>query len=158
MDARTRELMEQYAKERRYLLPILEKIQEAEGCLSEDAIKEIGHYLDLSINDVYSVATFYKRFSFAPVEGAGEAAPVVTCDAAPRIGEVRIALRNAGRIDPEKINDYKGKDGYAGIAKALKMSSDEVIEETAKSGLRGRGGAGFPAADKWRACKDAEGE
>ncbi len=49
-------------------------------------------------------------------------------------------------MDPELIQEYIGRDGYAGLAKAVgKMTPDEVIEEIKKSGLRGRGGAGFPA-------------
>jgi len=60
--------------------------------------------------------------------------------------QVRIALRNCGIIDPDKINHYIARDGYSGFAKALKMSPDEVIEEVKKSGLRGRGGGGFPPA------------
>jgi NADH-quinone oxidoreductase subunit F len=70
----------------------------------------------------------------------------------------RIALRNSGHIDPENINHYivRGK-GYSGLSKALKMSQMEVVEELKNSGLRGRGGAGFVTADKWKVCHNAEG-
>jgi NADH-quinone oxidoreductase subunit F len=70
----------------------------------------------------------------------------------------RIALRNCGYLDPQSISHYilKGQ-GYAGLARALAMSRREVIEELKKSGLRGRGGAGYLTADKWQACHDAEG-
>jgi NADH-quinone oxidoreductase subunit F len=70
----------------------------------------------------------------------------------------RIALRNCGTINPENINHYilKGQ-GYNGLTKALQMNQQEVIEELKKSRLRGRGGAGYFAADKWRICHDAEG-
>jgi NADH-quinone oxidoreductase subunit F len=70
----------------------------------------------------------------------------------------RIALRNCGTIDPENINQYilKGQ-GYSGLTKALQMNQQEVIEELKKSGLRGRGGAGYFTADKWRICHDTEG-
>jgi NADH-quinone oxidoreductase subunit F len=70
----------------------------------------------------------------------------------------RIALRNCGYIDPENIAHYilLGQ-GYRGLSKALKMSREEVIAELKKSGLRGRGGAGFNTADKWQICRDAEG-
>jgi NADH-quinone oxidoreductase subunit F len=72
-------------------------------------------------------------------------------------GQVRIALRNCGSIDPGDINHYMAGGGYGGLAKALKMTPQEVIEEMARSGLKGRGGAGFPTADKWRFCRDAPG-
>ena len=63
-----------------------------------------------------------------------------------------LILKNAGIIDPEKIDDYIGRDGYSGLAKALsKLTPDDVIEEIKGSGLRGRGGAGFPTGIKWRA-------
>ncbi len=70
----------------------------------------------------------------------------------------RIALRNCGKIDPENINHYilRGR-GYGGFSRALTMSPLKVIEELKRSGLRGRGGAGFNTADKWKACKDAVG-
>ena len=70
----------------------------------------------------------------------------------------RIALKNCGSIDPEKIEDYLAVDGYKALEKVLKtMTQDEVIEEITKSGLRGRGGAGFPAGKKWLFTKNAEG-
>ena len=62
------------------------------------------------------------------------------------------ALRNKGLIDPESIDEYIGRDGYTGVAKALfDMTPDQIIEEMKRSGMRGRGGAGFPAHIKWRA-------
>ena len=70
----------------------------------------------------------------------------------------RIALKNCGSIDPEKIEDYLALDGYKALEKVLKtMTQDEVIEEITKSGLRGRGGAGFPTGKKWLFTKNAEG-
>jgi len=70
----------------------------------------------------------------------------------------RIALRNCGHIDPENINHYilRGQ-GYSGLAKALHMNPSDVIAELEKSGLRGRGGAGYFTADKWQICHDAKG-
>jgi len=72
--------------------------------------------------------------------------------------QYRIALRNCGYIDPENINHYilRGQ-GFGGLAKALQMNQRDVIEELKKSGLRGRGGAGYFTADKWQICHDAEG-
>ncbi|MDR2606549.1 MAG: NADH-quinone oxidoreductase subunit F, partial [Oscillospiraceae bacterium] len=66
----------------------------------------------------------------------------------------RIVLRNAGIIDPESIKAYLANDGYAAIRKVLGgMTQDEVIAEIKTSGLRGRGGAGFPTWFKWNAAK-----
>ncbi len=60
------------------------------------------------------------------------------------------ALRNKGLIDPESIDDYIGRDGYFGAFKALmEISPEDIVEEMKKSGLRGRGGAGFPTGMKW---------
>ena len=65
-------------------------------------------------------------------------------------GQQRIALRNCGVIDPERIEDYIARDGYAAIGKVLtSMKPEEVIEEIKESGLRGRGGGGFPTGLKW---------
>ncbi len=65
----------------------------------------------------------------------------------------RIILRNCGHINPERIEDYIARDGYSGLKKAiLEMTPLQVIEEVKKSGLRGRGGAGFPTGMKWEFC------
>lgn len=72
--------------------------------------------------------------------------------------QVRISLRNCGFIDPENINHYIARGGYSGLAKALGMPPETVIDEVLKAGLRGRGGAGFPTARKWEFCRKAAGE
>jgi NADH:ubiquinone oxidoreductase subunit F (NADH-binding)/(2Fe-2S) ferredoxin len=65
-----------------------------------------------------------------------------------------IALRNRGMIDAENIDEYIARDGYQALAKVLtKMTPEEVIEEIKKSGLRGRGGGGFPTGRKWEECR-----
>jgi NADH-quinone oxidoreductase subunit F len=72
--------------------------------------------------------------------------------------QVRIILRHCGFIDPTNINHYIACGGYRGLVKALKMKPEEVIEEIKKSGLRGRGGAGFPTGQKWEFCRKSPGE
>ena len=72
--------------------------------------------------------------------------------------QVRIALRNCGHIDPEDIKQYIANDGYSGLVKALSMTPEQVIDEVKKSGLRGRGGAGFPTGQKWEFCRKAAGK
>ncbi len=65
--------------------------------------------------------------------------------------QFRIVLRNCGVIDPDKIDEYIARDGYKALEKALfEMKPDEVTAEVLKSGLRGRGGAGFPTGKKWQ--------
>ncbi len=64
----------------------------------------------------------------------------------------RIALRNIGAIDPTNIDDYILAGGYSGLVKALGMKPDDIITEIEDSGLRGRGGGGFPTGTKWRSC------
>ncbi len=72
--------------------------------------------------------------------------------------EKRVVLRRAGRIDPESIDDYIINDGYLALGKALtKMTPAEVIAEIDKSGLQGRGGAGFPVGRKWSFVAGASG-
>ncbi len=67
--------------------------------------------------------------------------------------QVLRALRNKGLIDPENIEDYIARDGYMAAAKALlEMTPEEIIKEVKESGLRGRGGAGFPTGLKWELC------
>lgn len=64
-----------------------------------------------------------------------------------------IARANIGEIDPEDINDYIAVDGYSGLLAALNKTQDEVIDIVSKSGIRGRGGAGFPTGKKWAFAK-----
>ena len=71
----------------------------------------------------------------------------------------RIVLAGNGVIDPTNIEDYISVGGYSALAKALTdMTPEQIIDEVEKSGLRGRGGGGFPTARKWRSCREAEGE
>ena len=69
--------------------------------------------------------------------------------------QLRIALRNCGVINPENIDEYIGRDGYAALGKVLtEMTPDDVIETLLAAGLRGRGGAGFPTGLKWKFAKN----
>ena len=71
----------------------------------------------------------------------------------------RIALKNCGVINPEEIDEYIAFDGYKALEKVLtEMSQDDVIKTISDSGLRGRGGAGFPTGKKWELTKAVEGE
>jgi NADH-quinone oxidoreductase subunit F len=68
-------------------------------------------------------------------------------------------LRNRGLIDPEKIDEYIARDGYAGMAKALtEMTPEQIVQEVLDSGLRGRGGAGFPTGLKWKFAAASPGD
>ena len=64
--------------------------------------------------------------------------------------QVKIALRNIGKISPAAIDDYIANGGYEALKKALNSTSEEILDEIDASGLRGRGGAGFPTGRKWR--------
>ena len=72
--------------------------------------------------------------------------------------QTRIALRNAGVIDPERVEEYIARDGYRALGKVLtEMKPEDVIKEIKDSGLRGRGGAGFPTGMKWELTAKAGG-
>jgi len=74
-------------------------------------------------------------------------------------GQFRIVLRNCGIIDPEDIEQYIARGGYRAAFRALhEMKPEAVIEEVKASGLRGRGGAGFPTGLKWELCRKEEGD
>ena len=74
----------------------------------------------------------------------------------PKPKEIRVVLRNCGVIDPENIEDYIAEDGYSALAKVLgELTPDQVIETITSSGLRGRGGAGFPTGKKWQLARNS---
>jgi len=72
--------------------------------------------------------------------------------------QLRIVLYNCGFIDPTNINHYIACGGYSGLVKALDMKPEQIIEEIKRSGLRGRGGAGFPTGQKWEFCRKSPGK
>jgi len=72
--------------------------------------------------------------------------------------QVRIVLRNCGVIDPGNVNHYIARGGYEGLHRSLAMTPDDVIEEIKASGLRGRGGAGFPTGVKWGFAGKSKGD
>ncbi|MFU8840493.1 MAG: NADH-ubiquinone oxidoreductase-F iron-sulfur binding region domain-containing protein [Nitriliruptoraceae bacterium] len=88
-----------------------------------------------------------------------EDAPVVPPEIPFYAKQHQVVLRNAGRIDPDRIEDYIAVGGYRALEKALKhLTPQEVIQAIDASGLRGRGGAGYPTARKWQLLHDAPGE
>ena len=84
-------------------------------------------------------------------------APIPTLSQIPFFAKQKlVVLRNRGLIDPERIDDYIARDGYLALAKALsEMTAEQIIDEIKRSGLRGRGGGGFPAGIKWATCRQA---
>ncbi|MDO8568809.1 MAG: NADH-quinone oxidoreductase subunit NuoF [Dehalococcoidales bacterium] len=73
--------------------------------------------------------------------------------------QTRLLLGNASKIDPRNIDDYLALGGYKALGRALfRMSPEEIIAYIKKSGLRGRGGAGFPTGVKWESCREARGD
>jgi NADH:ubiquinone oxidoreductase subunit F (NADH-binding)/(2Fe-2S) ferredoxin len=90
----------------------------------------------------------------------------VTKEAVPRYKDIvfyknqqRLILRNCGAVNPEKIEDYEDRGGYRGLEKAVtSMTPEQVVEEVKRSGLRGRGGAGFPTWYKWDVCRRQPGD
>ena len=119
-------------------------------------------YLNVRAEDAAEIVACHLRDG-RPVERLFYRDP--TGQVIPRYGDVnfykrqqRLILRHCGHINPEKIDDYIASGGYQALRKALlEMTSQEVIDEVTKSGLRGRGGAGFPTGRKWQFCRSAPG-
>jgi NADH-quinone oxidoreductase subunit F len=71
--------------------------------------------------------------------------------------EKRVILKHCGLIDPEQVDHYLANGGYQALVRALQMKPEEIVEEVQRSGLRGMGGAGFTAGEKWDICRQAAG-
>ena len=156
------------------------EIQE-HGCAKENRVVEVGCVGSCDLGPIVIVhpeGTFYQRVRPEDVpriveehlvggrvvedllfrnEETGELARTV--EEIPFLSrQVRIVLRNAGVIDPRSIEEYIARDGYRALAKVLtEMSPEQVVEEIQQSGLRGRGGAGFPTGLKWAFTQRAQG-
>jgi NADH:ubiquinone oxidoreductase subunit F (NADH-binding)/(2Fe-2S) ferredoxin/Pyruvate/2-oxoacid:ferredoxin oxidoreductase delta subunit len=114
------------------------------------------HYANISVDDIpFLVEEHFLKGRVVEKFRAQEKAVSDVELGAPKAKEVRVVLRNCGKIDPHNIEDYIAEDGYTALANVITgMTPEQVIDEVMKSGLRGRGGAGFPAARKWKLCRD----
>jgi NADH:ubiquinone oxidoreductase subunit F (NADH-binding) len=116
------------------------------------------HYANLTVDDIPFLVE--EHFLKGRIVEKFRAKETIVADeelGAPKAKEVRIVLRNCGKIDPHNIEEYIAEDGYQALANALTtMTPEQVIDEVLRSGLRGRGGAGFPAAKKWKLCRDVQ--
>lgn len=113
------------------------------------------HYANLSVDDIPFLVEEH-LLKGRVVEKFRAQEKVITDEelGAPKAKEVRVVLRNCGKIDPHNIEDYIAEDGYQALAKVItEMTPEQVIDEVKKSGLRGRGGGGFPTARKWQLCR-----
>lgn len=113
------------------------------------------HYANLTPNDIpYLVEEHFLKGRVAAKFVDEKKASTDEELSAPTAKEVRVVLRNCGVIDPENIEDYIAEDGYQALGKVLTENSpEEVIDIVLRSGLRGRGGAGFPTGKKWQFCR-----
>jgi NADH-quinone oxidoreductase subunit F len=140
------------------------------GCLGPCAVGPVAviypegvFYQNFKIKDVPEVVEEHllkgrvvKRLAFKKV---GEEAVPILKDIHFFNNQTKIVLRNCGMIDPTKIEEYIARDGYAALAKALnEMTPDEVVQTVKKSGIRGRGGAGFLTGLKWELTRKAKGD
>ena len=113
------------------------------------------HYANLTPNDIpYLVEEHFLKGRVATKFVDEKKASTDEELSAPTAKEVRVVLRNCGVIDPDNIEDYIAEDGYQALGKVLTENSpEEVIDIVLRSGLRGRGGAGFPTGKKWQFCR-----
>jgi len=118
------------------------------------------HYADLTVDDIpYLVEEHFLKGRIAKKFVAADKIVIDEELGAPQPKEVRSVLRNCGKIDPENIEDYIAEDGYHAMEKVFSgMTSEQVIYVVLASGLRGRGGAGFPTGKKWQFARASAGK
>ncbi|MEI7988479.1 MAG: NADH-ubiquinone oxidoreductase-F iron-sulfur binding region domain-containing protein [Chloroflexota bacterium] len=118
------------------------------------------HYVRLNVNDIPFLVEEHFLKGRIVDKYREKAAPVSEEELGPpKSKEVRVVLRNCGKIDPENIEDYIAEDGYQALAKVLtEMTPEDVIKTVKSSGLRGRGGAGFLVGMKWELTHNVVGD
>jgi bidirectional [NiFe] hydrogenase diaphorase subunit len=141
--------------------------QVADAGLTDVAVKRVGCLGLCAAGPLVKIPETGQVFERVRPDDLGaivSALGAVTADATPVPGapffarQVRIATENSGRIDPESLDDFVAAGGYSGLRRALtSMTPAEVREELVKSGLRGRGGAGYPTGLKWNTVAKADG-
>ncbi len=117
------------------------------------------HYVNLTLEDIpYLVEEHFLKGRVAQQFVLEEEEFVDEEMSAPQKKEIRVVLKNVGEIDTFNIEDYIARDGYMALGKVLtEMTPEETIQIVLDSGLRGRGGAGFPTGLKWKFIRNAEG-
>jgi NADH:ubiquinone oxidoreductase subunit F (NADH-binding)/(2Fe-2S) ferredoxin len=135
--------------------------------ITEDKILEtIQDYTENNFNKKWILGQMRDPRSFLEDDIENPLATVTPIEGIPFLEEipfyqkqVKIALRNCGYIDPDSIEEYIAKDGYFAFFRALnEMTPKEIIQQVKTSGLRGRGGGGFPAGIKWETCAKHKGD
>jgi len=118
------------------------------------------HYVNLTLEDIpYLVEEHFLKGRVAQQFVLEEEEFVDEEMSAPQKKEIRVVLKNVGEIDTFNIEDYIARDGYMALGKVLtEMTPEETIHTVLDSGLRGRGGAGFPTGLKWKFIRNAEGD
>lgn len=116
------------------------------------------HYANLTVDEIPFLVTEHFLKGRVVDRLVARERPLVDEELGPpKPKEVRVVLRNCGKIDPNNIEDYIAEDGYMALARVVsEMTPEEVIETVLKSGLRGRGGAGFPAGKKWQLARASQ--
>ncbi|MBY0397615.1 MAG: formate dehydrogenase, partial [Thermoleophilia bacterium] len=118
------------------------------------------------LEPLLEVETPAGRIAFGPVSPAD--VPAILAGTAPSLGltdelpwmkgQTRLTFRRVGIIDPLSLADFEAHGGLAGLRRALSMTGQEIVAEVTESGLRGRGGAGFPTGIKWKTVAEAKGD
>ena len=117
----------------------------------EDIPKIIKEYIEGDVSGAFALR-------YRTGKAKGEDKVPLLGELEPWKNQVRWVSRNCGIVDPESIEEYIALGGYRGLDRALNMKPEEVIEEIRKSGLRGRGGAGFPTWLKWKIAREQPGD
>ncbi|MCK4764839.1 MAG: SLBB domain-containing protein [Candidatus Aminicenantes bacterium] len=152
-------IIEKWDYDPEFVTEMMQDMQERFRHISKTAIDRLQDKTGVPRAYIYHIATSYNDFSLEEKEAGPQSSDSAAQEIKSLPGKELVVFRNKGHLDPEEIEDYIKRGGYESFKKIVAENNPEaIVEEVIRSGLRGRGGGGFPTGVKWQAGSQAKKE